>query len=94
MMHKVTCMDCGETARIQVEKGKKIESDWWYFGKMNVNACQTDKFFWKSKTGKIMEDLEKVMNPCYDPKVKPKYVELWECPKHHKSISGKERLET
>ena len=85
MKHKVTCIDCGKTAVIEVERGKKIQSDWWYFNKLNINGCQTSKYFLKSRDPtKIMEDLVKVPNPCYNPEMKPKYVELWECPEHHK----------
>jgi hypothetical protein len=89
MKHKVTCMDCGKTAIIEVKRGKKIRSDWWYYRKININACQTSKYFLKIKdqsNPKWLLDknnVEKVPNSCYDPKVKPKYVELWECPDHH-----------
>ena len=80
MKHKVTCMDCGKVSRIEVEHGKKIEADWLYYGKMNVNSCQTDRYFWKAKdNSKPLENLVKVPNSCFDPKVKPKNVELWVC---------------
>ena len=83
MKHKVTCMDCGKTDRIEVERGKKIHSDWRYWGKININSCQTDKFFWETKDpSKGFGDEDnwvKVPNSCYNPKIKPKYVEMWEC---------------
>jgi len=73
-------MDCGKTERIIVERGKKINSNWKYFGKINLNSCQTEKFYWQPKDkNKPLDDLVKVSNPCYDPKIKPKYVEMWEC---------------
>lgn len=82
MKHKVTCMDCGKTERIDVKHGKKIESNWKYFGKININSCQTEKYFLKQRhPGKPfdMDDLERVPNPCYDSSIKPKQVEMWEC---------------
>ena len=84
MKHKVTCMDCGKTDRIEVTVGKKVESGWIYWGKINVNSCQTDKFHWRmkdqSKGFGDEDNTEKVTNPYYNPKVKPKFVEMWECP--------------
>lgn len=94
-MHKVTCMDCGDVAKIDVEIGKKIYSDWWYYGKIDVNSCQTSKYFLKVKDPSNPKwfldknNVEKAPNSCYDPNVKRKYVELWECPKHHKEGSEK-----
>lgn len=80
MKHKVTCMDCGKTERIEVEHGKKIESNWKYFGKINLNSRQTEKYYYTSRNPeKPLDDLVKVPNECYDPKVKPKLVEMWEC---------------
>jgi hypothetical protein len=82
MKHKVTCMDCGKTERIEVEHGKKIESNWKYFGTININSCQTDKYFYKQKHPEKpfdIDDFEKAPNSCYDPNIKPKFVEMWEC---------------
>lgn len=97
MKHKVTCMDCGKIERVEVERGKKIKSGWWYYGKTNINACQTDKFFWKAidpaKGICDRDNMEKVPNPCYDPKVKPKLVEMWTCPDCVKSLKNLERKE-
>lgn len=82
MKHKVTCMDCGKTERIEVERGKKIHSGWAYYGKIDINACQTSKYFYRIPEGKTLLDDEwiRVKNSCYDPKVKRKYVEMWSCP--------------
>lgn len=81
MKHRVTCMDCGKTERIEVEKGKHVMSGWAYYGKLNVNACQTDKYLYKTKRdAKDIFDMERVLNACYDPEVKRKLVEMWVCP--------------
>ena len=82
MMHKVSCMDCGRTERIEVHYGQPIKSGWAYYGKLNINVCQTSKYFLKPKDQKnLLGECEKIPNRCYDPKVKPKYAELWSCPK-------------
>ena len=87
MKHKVICMDCGRTERIEVERGKKIESDWVYWDKINVNACQTDKFHWKVN-GSLLDrkNWKKIPNLCYNPEVKPKMVKIWECPECSKKL--------
>jgi hypothetical protein len=81
MKHKVVCVECGKTERIIVEKGKPVPDGWLYYGKLNVNVCQTDKFFYKPRDSEkgFLGKLEKVPNDCYDPNVKPKYVEFWVC---------------
>ena len=83
MKHKVTCMDCDKTERIEVEKGKKIMCGWAYYGKLDVNVCRTNKYFYKAPEGVDFCDFEKhvrVKNSCYNPSVKRKYVEMWVCP--------------
>jgi len=81
MKHRVTCMDCGKTERIEVQKGQHIQSGWGYYGKLNINACQTDKYFYRTKKGaEDVFDTERVANPCYTREVKRKLVELWVCP--------------
>ena len=88
-------MDCVKTDRIEVERGKKIQSDWWYWGKININSCQTDKFFWgtkdPSKGFMDKDNLVKIPNSCYNPKIKPKYVEMWECPECSKAEKPKSK---
>ena len=81
MKHKVVCAECGKTERIIIEKGKPMPDGWLYYGKLNVNACQTDKFFYKPKDPEkgFFGEFERVPNECYSPFVKPKYVELWVC---------------
>ena len=90
MKHKVICMDCGKTERIIVDHKKKIESEWRFYGKINMNACETDRYFWTGKDqNKPLENMIKVSNSHYDPKVKPKYVELWTCPTCVKTLQEK-----
>ena len=80
MKHKVTCMDCGKTERIIVEHGKKVSGGWGYYGKMNINSCQTDKYHYTPKDPKgDIFDWKRVPNSCYNPKIKRKMVELWSC---------------
>jgi hypothetical protein len=84
MKHHVTCAICEKKAYITVGNGAEKKVGWLYFGKVNVNGCQTSKHFYKPKDrakGFDVGNLEKVPNPCYDPNVKPKRVEYWECPK-------------
>lgn len=90
MKHRVTCMDCAKTERIDLAKDTDY-GGWSYYGKLNINSCQTDKFFYKSRTPEKLDldDLERVSNPCYNPKVKPKYVEMWVCPECEK-VAGEE----
>ena len=87
MKHKVTCMDCGKTERILIE-GKEIKSNWKYYGKINVNACQTDKFHFIIE-GSLLDskNWKKIPNRCYNPSVKPKLVEMWVCPGCFKKIA-------
>lgn len=74
-------MDCGKIERFEVHHGQHINSDWAYYGKLNINFCKTSKYFFRCKDQtEIFENLERVPNSCYDPKVKPKYVEMWSCP--------------
>jgi len=81
--HKVICGLCGKSEIIEIPPNGKIPNRWRYYGKLNVNACQTSKFYYKFPEGfpKKVEDWDKekikVPNKCYDPKVKPKYIELW-----------------
>lgn len=74
MKHKVTCVVCGKTERIFIDD--KGRSDWYYFGKVKINACTTDKYFYRLDE----EEFVKVKNECYIPKVKPVFMEYWECP--------------
>ena len=82
MKHKVTCAACGKTDRIEVEKGKKIESDWAYFDKININSWKTNKYYYAvNNIDDLMHNKKenRVINPKYNPKTKFKYVEYWEC---------------
>lgn len=81
MKHKAFCSDCGRSERIEIIDGK-YKSPWRYYGKININSIATTKYFITLKSDKL-EDLEmegkRVKNESYDPKIKPKYTELWEC---------------
>jgi hypothetical protein len=75
-------MDCGKTERIEITKDRKIHADWFYYGKININARKTDKHMYRMKEGKTLVDKNafvRVPNECYDPKAKRKIVELWSC---------------
>lgn len=83
MKHKVTCMDCGKVEYVVVERGKKVESDWIFYGKVCLNPCTTDKFHFKIRDGGTMlnpKDWIKIVNPNYDSAVKRKIAEMWSCP--------------
>lgn len=81
LKHKVTCATCGKRERIKIVNNK-IPKDWYYFGKLNANACQMSKYFLTPKDPKHpLDNLTKTPNSCYDPKAKRKLVEYWECKK-------------
>jgi hypothetical protein len=76
-------MDCGKQVWIEVEKGKNIKSGWGYWGKLNIHSCETSKYFLTPRDPNKptdFNDMVRVENKCYNPLVKPKYVELWSCP--------------
>lgn len=79
--HKVCCSDCGKEALIEIQPNRKNKEGWIYWGKMNINTCKTDKYFYKIPEGeKGFENWVKVENPHYDPEAKRKIVEMWSCP--------------
>jgi len=82
MKHKVNCVDCGKTERIEVTIGEIPKGGWLYQGRLKSNSCQTEKYFYEVPEGFSISDdkWKKVKNECYDPSVKPKYVEMWVCP--------------
>jgi len=85
-------MDCGKTERIEVHHGQHIDSDWAYYGKLNINGRQTSKYFLKPiDPDNLFGAVEKIPNSCYDPKVKPKNVEMWSCPQCMAQLKKKER---
>lgn len=63
---------------------------WWYFGEIEITACATSKYFYTwdgvfgKKCNKKKTKHERVPNPRYNPKIKPKYVQYWECPRCRK----------
>ena len=77
MKHDVLCAGCGKKERLELIKGKRIPKGWGYWGKVNVNACKTDKVYYRMTDSK--EPWVKVPNECYDPSIKPKHVEFWMC---------------
>ena len=84
MRHKVTCATCGKTEIIVVEKGRKIESEWRYYGKINITPIQTSEYFYRFVGGdfEYNNNWVKEKNNYFNPTVKPRYLEWWECPKH------------
>jgi hypothetical protein len=98
MKHKVQCMDCGKTKKIDVQRGlPNGGSDWGYYGKLCLNSCATDKFFFKIREGGTMlnrKDWIKVPNQNYKPTVKREMAEMWSCPQCLASINQKEKAKT
>jgi len=87
-------MDCGKTERIIVEHGKRIMPEWYYYGKINVNGCKTSKYFLRPlDQTSFLGPVEKIPNDCYDPQVKPKYVEMWTCPECVRALKENETAE-
>lgn len=79
LKHRVMCATCGKRETIKIVN-RKIPENWGYFGKIDVNACETSKYVLESKNPKRpLDDMVKIPNPCYDPKAKHKFVEYWEC---------------
>jgi hypothetical protein len=80
MKHKVTCASCEKKGIVEIDdKTKKIlTKEWWYYFKVDVNGCFTNKYFY------TWPDMEKrILNPKYDPEIKKKEVEVWYCPDCH-----------
>jgi len=90
MKHHVTCAVCSKEAFIQVGNGAEKESGWLFFGKINVNSCQTTKYFYRFNFDNKEFEKEKMPNKCYNPNIKPKFVEYWEC-QNCSSLSEKHR---
>jgi hypothetical protein len=92
LYHKIECSICGKKATVKIDKKtRKILGDFYFFNKFNINSDKTDKFFWAAKNqydknGKFigidMDNMVKVPNKSYDPNVKKKMIELWECKYH------------
>ena len=81
LTHRVRCAVCGKRETIEIVN-RKIPENWFYFGRMDVNACKTSKYLLKPEDqNRPLDNLIKVPNPCYDPKAKPKLSEYWECQK-------------
>ena len=80
LIHRVQCADCNEEGYAEIDKktGKILNEDYWfYFGKMNLRPS---KYVYKwLGNGKFSE---RELNPSYDPKLKPFYIEFWEHSKH------------
>lgn len=86
MKHKVTCANCGKKSIIEVTAGKAPPKGWFYYGRINVNSFYTDKYLYEVKDIKnisFSDKFKKVENKNYNPKIKPKWIEIWEherCP--------------
>lgn len=92
LKHKVRCATCGKRERIKIVN-RRIPKNWYYFGKINVNACQMSKYLLTPKDqNHPLDDLIKIPNSCYDPKAKRELVECWICrecaDKEDKGIRG------
>ena len=85
MRHKVVCSACGCDAALDLGERGEIPGGWIYFGAFNVKGGKTDKYFFRVpfRDGKPDWDAKhkRVPNKHYDPKARPRYVEMWECPK-------------
>jgi len=82
LLHRVECAECGKTERIEIRTDGSIPSEWKYFGRININACKTDKYFFEVPEGVDWNNTrkwKKIPNKFYDPKAKKKEVEIWEC---------------
>ncbi len=94
MKHKVNCSLCGEKETLLIDKDTgKIKSKWAYFGKFNINADKTTKYSYKPKNPDKPIDFDKLIrvpNPKYNPEIKLKYMEEWECPRCYSSPKTKE----
>jgi hypothetical protein len=72
MLHKVTCAACGKSERLEIDQKRHYPKTWRYFGKININASKTDKYFYEWPNWK------RVTNPNYNTNVKRVVVEYWE----------------
>jgi len=81
-LHHVKCAECGKEGLVEIDElGHILTKGWYYFGKINVNECQTSKYVYEVPEGFTLDTKKwkRVRNPCYNPKVKRKFVEYWEC---------------
>jgi hypothetical protein len=83
MRHKVSCVVCGRRGVVEInDKTRKIlDKKWLYYGKVNINSIKTSKYLYKVISFKPELITEKHANIHYDPNVKPKLIEYWECRK-------------
>ncbi len=44
LKHKVRCVACGKRERIKIVN-RRIPKNWYYFGRIDANACETSKYF-------------------------------------------------
>lgn len=87
MKHKVSCSLCGEKETILInEKTGKIKSKWAYFGRFNVNEVEASKYLYELTDCEKPRKFARILNPKYNPKIKPKYMEYWECPGCYEKI--------
>jgi len=82
MEHRVSCVVCGKKDIVKIDdKTFKIFGNWYYYGKINVNSTQTDKYVHRVISWKPRFVTKKIVNSEYNKKAKPKLIEYWECEK-------------
>ncbi len=84
MKHKISCLVCGKEGIVEIdnETHRIIGRDWHYYGRINANySSKTDRYLYKVISWKPDFVTEKVLNPNYDSRAKPKMAEYWECEK-------------
>ena len=90
MKHKVSCALCERKEIILLDKETgKIKSKWAYFGKFNINTDKTTKYSYKLENCNKPRKFKRILNSSYNPKIKPKYVEYWECPECYEKEDNK-----
>jgi hypothetical protein len=77
--HKVRCLICKREGVVEIQGGKILTDGWYYFGRMDMNACHTNKYVYLYTPEDKKNPWRRIKNPDYDPSVKRKYVEIWEC---------------
>jgi len=77
--HNVKCATCGKKETLKIVN-REIPRGWGYFGKLDINACKTSKYFLEPKDqNHPFINLVKIPNPCYSPNARHVFVEYWEC---------------
>lgn len=93
----VSCLVCGKSGKVKIRcsDGRILSKAFISFGSFNIAGLKTSKYNYiikEDSNGKFIKDdkgflqFKKIKNKSYDPKIKPHFIEYWECSKCFKKI--------